>query len=195
MLQVRPHMNNSKLPFRYVLSKKVVANVYVLRVWRGGRIIGQVQSAYVILENGSAPYVAIRKDKTLDVPQENRLLKPLSHRNIFCLRRRQCHTLLRPRQKRHASTSTHNNTATNISPVGGSAREIRIHKHLQTNTTRRTPLKSDTVATRESNVHENVQGRFPVHEFRCVKIPCHGSHRVKDIRTSLVRKSHQMSNQ
>ena len=41
MLQVRPHMNDSKFPVRYALPKKVVANVYVLRVWRGGRIIGK----------------------------------------------------------------------------------------------------------------------------------------------------------
>ena len=67
MLQVRPHMNDSKFSVRYALPKKVVPNVYVLRVWRGGRIIGQVQRAYVILENGSAPYVAIRKDETPDV--------------------------------------------------------------------------------------------------------------------------------
>ena len=67
MLQVRPHMNDSKFPVHYTLPQKVVANAYALRVWRGDRIIGQVQRAYVILENGSAPYVAIRKDKTPDV--------------------------------------------------------------------------------------------------------------------------------
>ena len=78
MPHVRPHMNDSKLPIRYALPKKVVVNVYVLRVWRGGRIIGQAQRAYVILENGSAPYVAIRKDKLQMYRKKIASLNPLA---------------------------------------------------------------------------------------------------------------------
>ena len=194
MLQVRPHMNDPKLPVHYTFPNEMVPDVDMLRIRCGSGIIRQVQRPYVILVNRGAPYVTTRKDKIPDVTQENRLFPFLGHRNILRSRRGKSHTLLCPREKRNATTSTHHNTARNRFPVSSPAGVVRIHIHLEPNTTCRTPLKSDTVATRESDIHQDMQRYLPVRELRCVRIPSHGSRRVEDIRRSLVGKTHQMSN-
>ena len=55
----------------------------------------------------SAPDTFIRKDRTPEIPQENRFLDTISHRDVFSLGRRQRGTLLRPRQRRNTGTSAH----------------------------------------------------------------------------------------
>ena len=70
MLQVRPHMNDPKLPVRDTFPNEMVPDVDMLRIRCGSGIIRQVQRPYVILVNRGAPYVTIRKDKIPYVTQE-----------------------------------------------------------------------------------------------------------------------------
>lgn len=49
MLQLRLHMNDPELPVSDTLLNEMVMDVYVPRVGRGGRIIHQVQRAYVVV--------------------------------------------------------------------------------------------------------------------------------------------------
>ena len=139
MLQVRPQINDPKLPVRYTFPNEMVPDVDMLRIRCDSGIIRQVQRPYVILVNRGAPYVTIRKDKIPDVTQENRLFQSLGHRNILRLRREQSHTLLCPREKRNATTSTHHNTARNRFPVSSPAGVVRIHIHFEPKTPRAVP--------------------------------------------------------
>ena len=55
MLQVRPHMNDPKLPVRYTFPNEMVPDVDMLRIRCGSGIIRQVQRPYVILVNRGSP--------------------------------------------------------------------------------------------------------------------------------------------
>lgn len=136
----------------------------MLIVGRGGRIICRVGHAYDTLENRGAPYVAIRKSNYFE----------LSHRNIFRLRWGQFHTFLRPRENA-ARTSSHIAPPPKTDPQSArsSAHETRIHKYVKTSTTSRSPYPA------EKCTHQNMHDRFPVHEFRCMRMPSHGSHRLR----------------
>ena len=63
MLQVRPHMNDPKLPVRYTFPNEMVPDVDMLRIRCGSGIIRQVQRPYVILVSRGAPYVTSGKIK------------------------------------------------------------------------------------------------------------------------------------
>ena len=162
MMQCRRYVDNLELPVSNTLPKEVKTVINVLTVGNGHKVFRQMDRPLIIFLLRGTPNIAVRESKTPETPHENRLAKTRGHRHILCLSRLKRNGFLRPRVKRYAGTSAHDNSIRDRPSVVGLVRIVRVHVQVKLDSITQTPMKSNTISTRRRHVHHDVQRCLPI---------------------------------